>query len=467
LRFEASSLCQQIAERRCLHSIPVTKIHISQGWRIHGKRENALELGVLAHTLPFVPASDANSAQADLLAGLPEASAVFSLGFGERREPYIARTSHLRRRLQRMLAPEGALSRRLQLLPFVREIAWSPYGSEFEASLILYREIVTAFTVKDTATVRKRLRLRPPAYLRMAMENDFPRLFATNRYVRSAAERSFGPFPTRAAAERACDAVLDLFQLRRCVEDLHPFPEHPACPYFEMKKCLAPCNQTATPDRHHAEADAVFETLRTHGASLLFSLERERAAASEALEFEAASAIHQRYEKAETALRELPESVRLLSELSAVIVQPSAQPGEVALFRLTRQGLGGPVAYATVGMRLHNEQSGSSSLYSHPMALAAVPLEPSPATGPAIDTLEERLHTALHALESMPPSQPSTAQIEDHLALFTRWCFRPLAKRTGEAIFAGADGAIPQKPLLRAISRIARGAMAAAPAPTA
>ena len=423
---------------------------------------------MLAHTLPFVPASaaairpgDASSAQANLLAGLPDAPAVFSLGFGERREPYIARTSNLRRRLQRMLAPEGALSRRLQLLPFVRQIAWSPYGSEFEASLLLYREIVNVFAAKDSATVRKRLRLRPPAYLRMAMENDFPRLFATNRYVRSAADRSFGPFPTRAAAERACDAILDLFQLRRCVEDLHPYPEHPACPYFEMKKCLAPCNQTCTPDRHRAEADAVFETLRTHGASLLASLERERAAASEALEFEAASAIHQRYEKAETALRELPESVRLLSELSAVIVQPSAEAGEVALFRLTRQGLCGPVAYTTVGMRLHNEQSGSSSLYSHPMALAAVPLEASPATAPAVDTLEERLSTALRALEALSPSRPSTAQIEDHLALFTRWCFRPVAKRNGEAVFADASGATPHKALLRAISRAARGATVA------
>jgi excinuclease ABC subunit C len=425
---------------------------------------------VLAHTLPFVPANETEPANP--LVDLPEAPAVFSLGFGERREPYIARTSNLRRRLKRMLAPEGALSRRLQLLPFVHEIAWSPYGSEFEASLLLYREIVAAFATKDPAAVRKRLRLRPPAYLRMAMENDFPRLFATNRYVRSAAERSFGPFPTRAAAERACDAVLDLFQLRRCVEDLHPYPEHPACPYFEMKKCLAPCNQTCTPDRHRAEADAVFETLRTHGRSLLASLERERAAASEALEFEAAAAIHQRYEKAETALRELPESVRLLSELSAIIIQPSAEPGEVALFRLTRQGLGGPVAYATVGMRLHNEQSGSSSLYSHPMALAPIPLDPvaleaSPATGPGVDTLEERLQAALHALESMSPARPSTPQIEDHLALFTRWCFRPLAKRTGEAVFAGAGDAIPHKPLLRAISRVARGGTAAAPAPTA
>jgi hypothetical protein len=421
---------------------------------------------VLAHTLPFVQANAAESEQVDALAELPESPAVFALGFGERREPYIARTMNLRRRLKRMLAPEGALSRRLQLLPFVREIGWSRYGSEFETSLLLYREIVTAFAEKDPAAVRKRLRLRPPAYLRMAMENDFPRLFATNRYVRSAADRSFGPFPTRVAAERTCDAVLDLFQLRRCVEDLHPYPEHPACPYFEMKKCLAPCNQTCTPDRHRAEADAVFETLRTHGASLLSSLERERAAASEALEFETASAIHQRYERAEAALRELPESVRLLSELAAIIIQPSAEASEVALFRLTRQGLAGPVAYTTIGMRLHNEQSGSSSLYSHPMALAPVPLEPSSAAA-ASDTLEGRLETALSLLEAVSPVRPSTQQIEDHLALFTRWCFRPAAKRTGEAVFAEASGTIPHKPLLRAISRVARGTAVAMPAASA
>ena len=414
---------------------------------------------MLAHSLSFDTA-----AATQTVAALPDSPAVFSLGFGERREPYIARTANLRRRLQRMLAPEGALSRRLNLLPFVREIAWSPYGSDFEASLLLYHEIGSAFRAKDAATVRKRLRLHTPAYLRMALENDFPRLFATHRYVRSAAERSFGPFPTRAAAERACDAILDLFQLRRCVEDLHPYPEHPACPYFEMKKCLAPCNQSCTPERHRGEADAVFETLRTHGVSLLSALERDRAAASEALEFETASAIHQRYEKAEAALRELPETVRLLSELSAVIVQSSAQPGEVALFRLTRQGLAGPVPYATLGMRLHNEQSGSSSLYSHPISLQPVPLEASPATVPLADTLEGRLDTALDALDAMSPARPSTPQIEDHLALFTRWAFRPAARRAGEAIFADAKGTIPRKPLLRAISRVARGTAVVAPA---
>ncbi len=419
---------------------------------------------MLAYHIAFDPSSPT-----ERLSALPEVAAVFALGFGERREPYLARTANLRQRLSRMLAPAGALSRRVQLLPFVREIRWSPFGSEFEASLILYHEIRAAFSAPDSAAVRKRLRLRPPAYLRIAMENDFPRLFATNRYVRSAATRSFGPFATRAAAERTCDAVLDLFQLRRCTEDLFPFPEHPACAYAEMKKCLAPCNQSCTPDRHRIEAETVFETLHTHGASFLSALERERAAASEALDFEAAAATHQRYEKADAVLREIPEAMRLMTELSAVLVQPSSQPGQVALFRLQPQSLTGPVPYSTLGMRLHNEQSGSSSLFSHPVALAPIPLEPSaldPAGEQPPETLESRLEKALLALDALTPARPATQQTEDHLALFARWCYRPAAKRTGEAVFADANGHVPHKPLLRAISRVARNAISLeAPAP--
>jgi hypothetical protein len=74
--------------------------------------------------------------------------------------------------------------------------------------------------------------------------------------------------------------------------------------------------------------------------------------------------------------------------------------------------------------------------------------------------LEERLDKALHSLDAVSPARPTTQQIEDHLALFTRWCYRPVAKRTGESVFAEAGGTIPRKPLLRAISRVARGAAA-------
>jgi hypothetical protein len=84
-----------------------------------------------------------------------------------------------------------------------------------------------------------------------------------------------------------------------------------------------------------------------------------------------------------------------------------------------------------------------------------------------MDSLEQRLEKALHSLEAIAPWRTSTAQIEDHLALFTRWCFRPIAKRTGEAVFAEPSGAIPHKTLVRAISRVARGAAMTVPAVTA
>ena len=51
-----------------------------------------------------------------------------------------------------------------------------------------------------------------------------PRVYSTNRLSRRALAHTYGPFPSRAAADRYCDAVLDLFKLRRCHEDLAPNP---------------------------------------------------------------------------------------------------------------------------------------------------------------------------------------------------------------------------------------------------
>jgi len=57
------------------------------------------------------------------------------------------------------------------------------------------------------------------------------------------ADWAYGPFASRAAAERYVDEALKLFLLRRCTEDLEPNPSHPGCVYSEMKMCLAPATR--------------------------------------------------------------------------------------------------------------------------------------------------------------------------------------------------------------------------------
>ncbi|POA48725.1 excinuclease ABC subunit C, partial [Pseudomonas sp. FW507-12TSA] len=86
----------------------------------------------------------------------------------------------------------------------------------------------------------------------------------------------YGPFPSRAAAERYCDAVLDLFKLRRCHEDLQPYPEHPGCVYGEMKKCIEPCKQACTHEQYAAEAAAIKAFFDTRGESMLSQIAADR-----------------------------------------------------------------------------------------------------------------------------------------------------------------------------------------------
>jgi hypothetical protein len=248
-----------------------------------------------------------------------------------------------------------------------------------------------------------------------------------------------------------------------------------------MKMCLAPCFKGCTDERYAEEAAKVEAFLATRGQSLLDELAKERDAASEELDFEKAAAIHAKMQKVEGVAALASEAVHPLAQLRAIIVQPAIQlegePGRVALFQLVAGVITGPVLYDTLGMRLHNEQSGSSSLYTHPYALEAVPLQegPMPRTSDAAatvtkakatskdtprDVLEQRLADAIAQLNQIEAkSRPNTQPVADHLSLFTRWYYRPEAKRIGEVIFFKPDEAVPSKALLRAISPVFRSAL--------
>ncbi|HEX3662954.1 MAG TPA: excinuclease ABC subunit C [Acidobacteriaceae bacterium] len=392
---------------------------------------------------------------------IPAEAGVFAL-FGEdpQAEPYISRTPNLRRRLRRLLDARPDQTRRLRLAGHAARIEYALTGSDFEALLRLYAASWSAFG--DRA--RKRLHLRPPALLRMTIENAYPRVYVTNKVTKSGMEDLYGPFPSRIAAETFLEDMLDLFKLRRCYEELAPDPAFPGCVYSEMKKCLAPCFRGCSDERYAEEAAAVRVFLRTRGASLAEALRKERDTASEFMEFERAAELHSRMAKAEQVAGEAPGAVRPLAHLDGIIVQPAAETEHVALFRLAQGMLRGPAFYSVAGMRHPNEAAGSTSLYTQPVArMEAVPLDAAVVTVASRDELEQRLEAALAELAPAPDeprsrrSTKSAGDVADHLCLFSRWYYRPQVKRVGEIVFAEEDGTLPAKAVLRAISRIYRG----------
>jgi excinuclease UvrABC nuclease subunit len=412
--------------------------------------------GIAMNTLPFDPA-DPKAA----LTQLPHTPAVFALyGAEAHAEPYIGRTPNLRARLERLLQPSPKHPRRLQLAGRVRRIEYRLTGSDFESLLLQFELLEKIYGPKSL----ERMHLVAPTFIRYLGTNPYPRITVTNRPSQREADWAYGPFQSRASAERFADEALKLFLLRRCTDDLDPNPAHPGCVYSEMKMCLAPCYKGCTDERYAEESTAVERFLATRGDSRLVPLRTQRDQASANLEFESAAALHAQVQRVESIRALAPELVRPLSHLRAVILQPSANLDEVAIFLFENGRLNGPAPYSTIGMRIQNEASGSSSLFAQPMAIEAVPEIPAPEApaDPALLThtklprslLESRLDSVLASLT--PPTDPPSATCrQGHLALLKRWYYRPEVRRSGEICFPDAEGRWPMKSILRSIGRVA------------
>ena len=130
------------------------------------------------------------------------------------------------------------------------------------------------------------------------------------------------------------EQVLDLFKVRRCQIKIRRDPSFPGCIYSEMKMCLAPCFKGCSDDEYHAEVARVQQYFDSAGESLLRDTSLQRDQASSNLEFENAATLHARVGKLKPVLSQLPEIVRRIDQLAAVMVQPSALPDSVTFFRI-------------------------------------------------------------------------------------------------------------------------------------
>jgi excinuclease ABC subunit C len=388
------------------------------------------------------------SADAQFFVALPEAPAVVRINPRPdllNARPYLIRTANLRRRMQRLLGrPEAAAgsraedagvaaptlpSKRLSLRDLAASIDYRVAGSTFEVALVHWQHARR----QDPAAYREKLRMRLPALIKMNTANAYPRCYVTRRIVTNAIGSPasgfyFGPFPSRHAAENFSSEFLNLFKIRRCQIKIRRDPAFPGCIYSEMKMCLAPCFAGCTVEEYAAESARVYAFLSTCGKSLEEEIESQREAASAGLDFERAAELHKRLEKVKEVLRPLPELVRGIAALDAVILQKAAEPEAIAAFVVR----GGRIAEPFL---LRFGQSA----------------EPRSAEEIFRDVLgTESASAAQQAPTEVSAEKTSGEPLADHLALLARWFYSK--PREGEIFFREQDW--PYRKLIRACSRL-------------
>jgi excinuclease ABC subunit C len=344
----------------------------------------------------------------------PDRPAVFLVWLREG-APYLARTDLLRRRLRRLLGERRAPGRLLNLRPLAARVEYRLTGSHLEASLLLY-ELARQYFPDRYLDL---LKLRMPPYVKVILGNPFPRTQVTTR-LGGSRSLYYGPFRTRASAEQLEARMLDLFQVRRCQEDLEPSASHPGCIYGEMNMCLRPCQQAVTPVEYRSEVDRLVEFLSTDGRSLTGPLAAARERLSEEMNFEEAARQHKQLEKVQQVLKLRDELVRDIDALNGVAVAPSVVPASVELFFMIR------------------------GCWQPPLRFGFEVVE-----GKTI-SLDHRLQEIVARLE---PEPLPTARRQEHLALLARWYYS--SWRDGEWLPFEGLAHVPYRKLVRALSRTA------------
>ena len=360
---------------------------------------------------------NAARAEEEFFAALPARPAVCLIELREEKaEPFLIRTQNLQRRLQRLLGIADPTSKRLNLRDFARGIQYRLTGSRFEQNLTYYQQAKMFFPNR----YRNLMRLRPPAVLKLNLQNAYPRCYVTrkiqlNQDGAPASGSYYGPFPSRRAAEAFAERVLDLFKVRRCQIKIRRDPTFPGCIYSEMKMCLAPCFAGCTKEEYDVEVNRLVQFLETSGGSLRIAYEEDREKASEQLDFERAAALHKKVEKLDEVLRGQPEITRRIQDLHAVILQRAGEEKAVGVF-------------AVSGGRL-----------AEPFFLRFAEIASRPRSAEQIfrDYLES-------------PANMGNGDLAEHLSLVSRWFYSK--PREGEIFFREKDW--PYRRILRACSRL-------------
>ena len=344
---------------------------------------------------------------------LPNTDAVFVVWAGDR-SAYLARTSMLRRRLQRILKPlaaEGEAPRRgMNLRGVASRVDYWLTGSRFESMLVHYT-LARRYFPEDYPRMVK---LRMPSWVKLVLSNEFPRTQLTTR-LGGGRGLYYGPFPSRGAAEQFETQMLELFQLRRCQENLEPHPGHPGCIYGEMNMCLRPCQQAVTVEEYGTEAARVADFLTGNGSALAATTLAARERLSDEMNFEEAARQHKKLERIQAVLASRGELACDLEKLYGIAVTPSLDIGAVRLWFACRGSWQTPVEFA---------------LTSH-------------------TSLDLRLRETVGALAPVDAPLPER---QEHVALLARWRFSSWSD--GEWVGFPRLGDVPYRKLVRAISRV-------------
>lgn len=226
-------------------------------------------------------------------ASIPQLPGVYRYYDENNRLLYVGKARNLHRRVSSYFNRDHDTARLRLMVRKIRRIEYTIVDSEMDAlllenSLIKEEQPFYNIRLKDDKTY---------PYLVITRET-FPRLLVTRN--RGLQGRYFGPYTSGRTMHILLQLIRKNFPVRTCTLNLQPNTiregKFKTCLEYQIQNCLGPCEGLQSEEEYRLMMEKVTDILKGNAAEVVEQIRADMMQAAEALQFEKAEYLRQRYE---------------------------------------------------------------------------------------------------------------------------------------------------------------------------
>jgi len=187
---------------------------------------------------------------------LPHAPGVYLFKDRSDRILYVGTSSDLRKRVRSYFTGAEKRNRIKQMVTIASHVDTITCSTTLEAGVRELR-LISAQVPPYNSRGRSQGKLH---WLKITNE-PWPRLSIVRTMLDDGADY-FGPFTSRASADKCLSALHETYLIRRCNDRLGRIPRGTPCMLKEIGRCLSPCDGSTSPASYAAEIEKVRAALR-------------------------------------------------------------------------------------------------------------------------------------------------------------------------------------------------------------
>lgn len=227
---------------------------------------------------------------AERLAAVPREPGVYTMRGKSGQILYVGKSVSLRNRLRSYFSNETKLrGKTKRLVKLIHDFDYILVESEREA-LLLENSLIKQHKPRFNARLKDD---KTYPYIKVDLEDEFPRVYFTRRRSKRDGARYFGPYASAYSVRTTLDLLKKLFPYRSCTMKITGEEERP-CLEYHIKRCVAPCTGYADKQEYDKVIDQVISFLQGDTNKVVMELQESMTEAAENLEFERAAALRDR-----------------------------------------------------------------------------------------------------------------------------------------------------------------------------